>query len=97
LKKINSIYNGHTKFSELGEEVFNQMIVNYVSYVEDVLGLVEEKPEDFQHFLRPLLDVYKQAKFNREYETVDKIRASLKDSGIVLKDMKTGIDWAYEE
>ena len=73
------------------------MIETYVSYVEQVLGLVEEKPEEFEYFLSPLLDVYKKAKINREYDTVDAIRASLKDSGIVLKDMKTGVDWAYEE
>jgi len=97
LKRINSIYNGNLKCTELGEELFSRMTQTYVSYVEEVLGLVEEKPEEFENFLSPLLDVYKDAKFNREYDTVDKIRASLKNSGIVLKDMKTGIDWAYEE
>ena len=97
LKRINSVHNGNLKCSELGKEVFNKMISTYVTYVEQVLGLLEEKPEEFEYFLSPLLDVYKNAKFNREYETVDKIRASLKDSGIVLKDMKSGVDWAYEE
>jgi len=97
LKRINSIYNGNLKSSELGKELFNEMILTFVTYIEDVLGLIEEKPGDFKYFLSPLLEVYKEAKFNREYEKVDRIRASLKDSGIVLKDLKSGIDWAYEE
>ena len=80
-----------------GEETFNKMKETYVQFVEDVLGLIEEKPGDLRNFLQPLLEIYKDAKLNRQYDKVDKIRASLKESGIVLKDMKTGVDWAYEE
>ena len=29
--------------------------------------------------------------------TVDEIRAEFKKHGVVIKDMKNGIDWAYEE
>lgn len=97
LKRINSIYNGNIKYSELGKELYDEMVKTFVDYNEKVLGLKEEKPEDFENFLSPLLDLYKEAKFKKEYEKVDKIRASLKDSGIVLKDLKTGIDWAYDE
>jgi cysteinyl-tRNA synthetase len=97
LKRINSIYNGNLKYSELGKELFQEMVNTYVDYNENVLGLKEETPGDIENFLSPLLDVYKEAKFNKEYDKVDKIRASLKDSGIVLKDLKTGIDWAYDE
>jgi len=97
LKRINSIHNGSLKYSELGEDLFKEMISTYKVFMVDVLGLIEEAPSGFEQLLTPLMDVYKKAKFNREYDTVDKIRASLKDSGIILKDMKSGIDWAYEE
>jgi cysteinyl-tRNA synthetase len=97
LKRINSINTGSMKYSALGEEVFNKMKSTYINYMEDVLGLLEEVPEDTEKFLNPLIELYRDAKFNREFDKVDKIRADLKNSGIILKDMKNGVDWAYEE
>ncbi len=97
LKRINSINTGSMKYSALGEEIFNKMKSTYINYMEDVLGLLEEVPEDTEKFLNPLIELYRDAKFNREFDKVDKIRADLKNSGIILKDMKNGVDWAYEE
>ncbi len=97
LKRINAIHNKALSFSEVGAETFEKMKETYINFVVDVLGLKEEKPEDISQFLMPLIELYKDAKFNKRYEKVDQIRASLKASGIVLKDMKTGVDWAYEE
>jgi cysteinyl-tRNA synthetase len=73
------------------------MINTYVSLVEDVLGLKEEKPEDIDGIISILLGIYRQAKEVKDYAKVDEIRASLKKFGIVLKDMKDSIGWAYEE
>jgi len=97
LKRINSIYSGNLRFSSIGQETFELMQTTYVQYMVDILGLIEEKPEDLESFLDPILDVYKDSKFNRQFDRVDKIRAGLKKSGIILKDMKNGVDWAYEE
>ena len=44
-----------------------------------------------------ILAVYQQAKNNKDYDKVDWVRKELKQLGIVVKDMKTGIDWSYEE
>ena len=44
-----------------------------------------------------LVDLYREAKEKRDYAKVDEIRSKLKEEGVVLKDMKTGVDWAYEE
>jgi cysteinyl-tRNA synthetase len=44
-----------------------------------------------------LLEFYAEAKANKAYDKVDSIRAKLKQIGITVKDMKTGIEWAYEE
>jgi cysteinyl-tRNA synthetase len=44
-----------------------------------------------------LLKIYADAKTSRNYAKVDEIRAGLKNMGIVVKDMKDKIDWAYEE
>jgi cysteinyl-tRNA synthetase len=97
LKKINSIYTGNLKYSELGRETFDKMIDTYTTFVEDILGLKEEKPEDQHGLIQIIVSLYAAAKKEKDYDKVDAIRANLKDFGIVLKDMKDRVDWAYEE
>jgi cysteinyl-tRNA synthetase len=97
LKKINSIYTGQLQAAEFGQKVFDKMIRTYVTLVEDVFGLMEEKPNNSAALLDTLLHLYAQAKQARDYAKVDNIRASLKNMGIVVKDMRNKIDWAYEE
>jgi len=97
LKKINSIATGNLKSAELGEEIFKKLVQTYVTLVEDVLGLKEEKPKDAEGMLNIVIDLYKQAKDAKEYDKVDAIRAKLKSHGIVLKDTKESVGWAYEE
>ena len=97
LKKINSISTGNLKKGELGKEVFDKMIKTFVTLVEDVLGLQEEKPNDVDGIIEIVIDLYNQAKSAKDYDKVDEIRAKLKQYGIVLKDMKDQVGWAYEE
>ncbi|MCL4149021.1 UNVERIFIED_CONTAM: hypothetical protein GTU68_056541, partial [Idotea baltica] len=97
LKKINSIATGNLKSSELDKETFDQLMSTYITLVEDVLGLQEEKPSDIAGMIDIIIDLYKQAKLAKDYEQVDAIRAKLKSHGVVLKDMKETVGWAYEE
>ncbi len=97
LKKINSLHTGNLKFSEIGEDVFDNIIKTYRLFVEDIFGLLEERPADATGIIAILLELYREAKEQKDYDKVDHIRAKLKEQGIVVKDMKAGIDWAYEE
>ncbi|QDH78090.1 cysteine--tRNA ligase [Echinicola soli] len=97
LKKINSIFTGQLKAAILGKEVFEKLIQTFIVFVEDILGLVEEKSDKQQALLELLLKLYKEAKLAKNYDKVDEIRAALKSIGIVVKDMKEKVDWAYEE
>lgn len=85
------------KANTLGKEAFDKLIKTYVVFVEDILGLLEEKPKDTEGIIDIVIDLYKQAKATRDYEKVDEIRARLKAHGVALKDMKDGVGWAYEE
>ncbi len=97
LKKINSIFTGQLPSAALGEEVFDKLKHTFITFVEEILGLIEEK-SDIQHtMLNLLLKLYTDAKTARDYTKVDEIRAGLKEMGFVVKDMKDKIDWAYEE
>ncbi|WP_226391252.1 cysteine--tRNA ligase [Penaeicola halotolerans] len=97
LKKINSIHTGQLSMAQLGKEVFQQMIDTYVTFVEDIFGLKEEQSVLAGDVIDILLQLYTQAKEAKNYDQVDMIRAQLKAQGVVVKDMKHTIEWAYEE
>ncbi len=97
LKKINSLQGGQLKFAEIGEECFNKLRQTYLSFMVEILGLKEESPAEVHPIIDALLDVYRKAKEEKNYQQVDEIRAILKSNKLLIKDMKTGVDWAYEE
>lgn len=97
LKKINSIHTQNLKSAELGRETFDRMKKTYQTFVEDVLGLKEEQPNVLVGLTQSLIDIYKEAKINKEFDKVDKIRADFKSQGLIIKDMKNDISWGYEE
>jgi cysteinyl-tRNA synthetase len=97
LKKINSFYTKAIDLNTIELDSFNRMKQVYISLVEDVLGLAEEESSSSETFREGLLQFYKEAKEAKQYDKVDAIRALFKREGLVIKDMKHGIDWAYEE
>lgn len=97
VKKINSLHTGQLKFGEIGEELFKRMKETFLGFAEDVLGLKVEADVDYKSLIDTILGEYKDAKFNRDFDRVDKLRAELKSEGIVVKDMKEKIEWAFEE
>jgi cysteinyl-tRNA synthetase len=97
LKKVNSMYLGQLPVTSLSPAMFEQLKTTYTTLVTEVLGLLEERPDNLEEMLNLLLRFYKDAKDAKDYGKVDEIRAEFKKLGIVIKDMKNGIDWAYEE
>ncbi|WP_026629563.1 cysteine--tRNA ligase [Dyadobacter alkalitolerans] len=96
LKYINMLNMGQLKSAALGEETFNALKNNFVTFFEDVLGLKEELNEGYA-ILEGMLKLYKEYKLSMNYEKVDEIRSYFKNQGLVIRDSKTRIDWAYEE
>jgi len=97
LKKINSMYTGQLSTAALGEAVFTKLKTTFVTLVEEVLGLLEEQSAGAEALAGGLLDLYREFKIQKQYGKVDQIRAYFKANGLVIKDLKTGVDWAYEE
>jgi cysteinyl-tRNA synthetase len=97
LKRINSLQTGQLIFAEIGKDTFNRLIDTFLIFTTDILGIKEEKIEDQEVLLNILLQFYREAKDRKDYSKVDWIRTQLKELGIVLKDMRNQIDWAYEE
>ena len=97
LKKINSIHTRALATASLGKETFNRMKETFIVFVEQVLGLREENMVRFEPLLDEIIRVYGEAKESKNYERIDEIRSVLKNQGILLKDTKFGVDWAFEE
>ncbi|MEM0941981.1 MAG: cysteine--tRNA ligase [Bacteroidota bacterium] len=97
VKKINALHTRQLKFGEIGKETFIRMKNTFLGFAEEVLGLKVEADISFQTLLNTILSEYKDAKYNKNFEKVDKLRAKLKIEGIVVKDMKDKIEWAFEE
>lgn len=97
VKKINSIHTGQLKLEEIGKETFTRMKETFLGFTEDVLGLKYESELDGEALVSVILEEYKAAKENRNFEKVDQLRAQLKTQGVVVKDMKDRVDWAFEE
>lgn len=97
LKKINSLNTGDLSFGKIGEDLYDRLVRTYREFVEDILGLREETPAEFNTLIESMMEIYRQAKFRKDFTKVDEVRAALKDNGVIVKDMKTKIEWAYEE
>ncbi len=97
LKKINQLYMGQLQPAQLGVTVFAALKTTFVSLIEEVLGLIEEKNNNIEAFANGMLALYSEYKAAKQYDKVDQIRTYFKANGLVIKDMKTRIDWAYEE
>jgi cysteinyl-tRNA synthetase len=96
VKKLNSLKLGQIQPEQLSEESFALLTEFFPQIVEEVLGLQEETP-DFSGLVQVLLDLYAEAKAEKAYDKVDELRARAKAYGIVFRDLKSGVDWAYEE
>ena len=96
-KQINKFYLGQQETSEISNATFQRLVKLFNAFVVDVLGLKEEKSDNFESFLKVILGEYKLAKEVKDYDKVDHLRATLKNQGILIKDMKNKIDWAWEE
>lgn len=97
VKKINSINTGQLKLEEIGKNTFERMKETFLQFTEEVLGLTHESEMDGEALIQIILNEYKVAKESRDFEKVDELRAQLKEQGVVVKDMKDRIDWAFEE
>ncbi len=98
VKKINTFYLQPESIAQITENTFLRMKGLFVAFVEDVLGLQEEKNDNTEGLIFALLEFYKEAKNEKNYVIVDKIRLHFKNNKLTIKDLKNGeVDWAYEE
>jgi cysteinyl-tRNA synthetase len=94
------LHTGQLELHQISKESFEKLKSTLIDFTEQVLGIKEELPNGekmLKEMILTLVELYKEAKEARNYEKVDYLRSKAKEIGIVFKDMKDRIDWAYDE
>jgi len=92
---INTVFDGKETITEQDK---NKLTGIFKLFVEDILGLKEEKTEESNtKIIEGLLEIIQsiriQAKTNKDYAYSDKLRNDIRNIGIELKDLKNGFEW----
>jgi len=97
LKRFNTLATTPAALAEVSAEAVAEAAAAYRAVVVDILGLRDEPRASAEELLTLALGFYQEAKSEKAYDKVDQIRSALKTQGIVIKDTKTGVEWAYSE
>ena len=95
---INSVADGNEKIDLQSLDALKEL---FSTFIFDILGLKDEtKGKEDEHLTNDLInlivDLRQDAKNRKEWEVSDKIRRTLNDLGIIIKDRKDGADWERE-
>jgi cysteinyl-tRNA synthetase len=93
---INSFKSGALENSSLPEATIVHLQNRMKAYLEDIFGLMGERVgEDgkLDGVMQLIIDIRREARTKKDFMTSDKIRDSLQELGIVLKDEKDGTRW----
>jgi cysteinyl-tRNA synthetase len=91
--RINDLKSGNIKLTDIDATAFAEFKQTYIGFMEEVLGLQEEKEqndETLKGTIELLIDLRKKARTDKNFALSDKIRDDLKKLGIQIKDGKDG-------
>lgn len=91
--RINDFKSGNVKINSVSKEVFENFKDTYIGFMENVLGLSEEKEQNndlLTGSINVLIELRKKARRDKNFALSDKIRDDLKTLGVQLMDGKDG-------
>jgi cysteinyl-tRNA synthetase len=92
---VNSIIDGSEKIDAPGleslKELFNTFVFEILGLKDESAGIGDEKLTG--DLMKIIIGLRQEAKNKKDFSTSDKIRNELKNAGVVLKDLKDGVDW----
>jgi cysteinyl-tRNA synthetase len=95
---VNSVIDGSEKIDASGLESLKSL---FNTFTFEILGLKDETTSSndeklTSELMRIIIDLRQTAKNNKDWSASDKIRTELKNAGIILNDLKEGVDWERE-
>ncbi len=94
LKLIHAL---ETRSLAIEEAAFEKLKQAYTLFVVDILGLQPFFQTEPTNLIATIMQVYADAKQQKNYAQVDMLRAELKSKGITIKDTRYGAVWEYGE
>jgi cysteinyl-tRNA synthetase len=95
VRLINSVADGSEKIDSDGLDSLKEL---FNIFVFDILGLQDETGSNADdkltdNLMKIIIDLRQAAKDKKDWQASDKIRTELKNTGIILNDLKEGADW----
>ena len=95
---ISSIFElvkfANVNVTEASTKAFVQKVLNEITVLCDVLGIITDKKEELLDAdIEALLEERQAARKARNFARADEIRAQLLEKGIVLEDTREGVKW----
>jgi cysteinyl-tRNA synthetase len=97
--KINAFKGGQMDINLISKPVLEQLKNTFATFIFNIFGLayIQDGGTDsngtLDGLMNLIIDIRKSARENKNWDTADKIRDSLKALSIVLKDGKEGTSW----
>ncbi len=100
VSKINSLSAGHLSFNDITTETLDRLKATFNTFIYDIFGLLDEEIGASggngiaDGLMQLIIELRQNARANKDWGTSDKIRDSLKDLEIQVKDGKEGTTWS---
>ena len=100
--KVNGLKAGHLSFEEVTVETFEQIKATFQTYIFDIFGLKDDAQvaggdnDKMDGLMQLVIDMRATARANKDWGTSDKIRDTLNELKIQLKDGKDGTSWSID-
>lgn len=99
--KINALKGGQLSLGDVTEGVLERLKQAFNDFIFNIFGFKDESLSDngsqaLDGVMQLVIELRAQARSNKDFATSDKIRDSLKEAGIQLKDSKEGTSWVKE-
>lgn len=99
--KINALKDGHLDIKEVSGEVLSILKSGFQAFIFDIFGLVDaqggaQDQGTVDGLMQLIIELRQLARQNKDWSTSDKIRDSLQNLNIQLKDSKEGTTWIKE-
>jgi len=97
--KVNGLKEGHLSFSDITTDTLERLKQLFKDYIYTILGLQDESAASsngngkMDGLMQLVIDLRQNARKNKDWPTSDKIRDSLNELKIQLKDGKDGTAW----
>ena len=101
VKMINSVNDGKATITsadlELLKKLCNDFVIDILGFKSEAVSGGSANEEILKNVVDLLLNLRVEAKKNKDWATSDKIRNSLTDLGIEVKDTKEGFTWELKK